>query len=312
MIATEYSSLPTRYVAKAADGSLQSWFQANGEEIETIVHHSGGLLLTGFPVLTAQGFQDFATSCLPDLLEYKERSTPRTQVGDRIYTSTEYPPDQTIAMHNESSYAFRWPMRICFYCLQPATDGGETPIADSRRIYDRIHEQVRQKFERLGVMYIRRFGWGVDLTWQESFRTDCREHVERYCKENGIEFEWKGDDKLVTKQVRQGVATHPYTGEKVWFNQAHLFHITNLPDPLQEALISILGEDLPREARYGDGTPFERETLDHVREVLSQCSVTFPWRQGDLLLLDNMLISHGRKQFRGPRKILVAMANLYP
>jgi alpha-ketoglutarate-dependent taurine dioxygenase len=312
MIAKEYTSLPTRHVAKAADGDLQPWFQANREEIETILRSSGGLLLTGFPTLDAQAFQNFATACMPGLLEYKERSTPRTQVGNRIYTSTEYPADQTIAMHNESSYAKRWPMRICFYCLQPATEGGETPIADSRRVYDRIDQRVRERFESRGVMYIRRFGWGVDLSWQESFGTNSREEVERYCKENGIEFEWKAGDKLVTKQVRQSAATHPQTGEKIWFNQAHLFHITNLPESLQEVLISILGEDLPRESRYGDGTPFEKETLDHVREVFAQCSVTFPWRQGDVLLLDNMLVSHGRKPFHGQRKILAAMADLCP
>jgi hypothetical protein len=44
----------------------------------------------------------------------------------------------------------------------------------------------------------------------------------------GIEFEWEEGDRLKTRQVCQAVATHPKTGEQVWFNQAHLFHVSSL------------------------------------------------------------------------------------
>jgi alpha-ketoglutarate-dependent taurine dioxygenase len=37
--------------------------------------------------------------------------------------------------------------------------------------------------------------------------------------------------------------------------------------------------------------------------------VELPWRQGDILLIDNMLTAHARNPFTGPRKVVVAMAD---
>jgi alpha-ketoglutarate-dependent taurine dioxygenase len=39
--------------------------------------------------------------------------------------------------------------------------------------------------------------------------------------------------------------------------------------------------------------------------------VAFPWQKGDILMVDNMLAAHGREPFTGPRKIMVAMAELF-
>jgi hypothetical protein len=105
------------------------------------------------------------------------------------------------------------------------------------------------------------------------------------------------------------VAQHPVTGEWVWFNQAHLFHISNLAAPVRETLISIVGEEgVPRNVFYGDGSPIELDALEHVRAVLQRCQVSFPWQAGDVLMLDNMLVAHGRSTFQGARKVVVAMA----
>jgi len=43
-------------------------------------------------------------------------------------------------------------------------------------------------------------------------------------------------------------------------------------------------------------------------KIYQQEAVIFPWQAGDILMLDNMLTSHGRKPFVGARKVLVGMA----
>ena len=58
---------------------------------------------------------------------------------------------------------------------------------------------------------------------------------------------------------------HPGVGQPVWFNQAHLFHISALEASEQESLIETLGtENVPRNAVYGDGSPIEADVLEHA------------------------------------------------
>jgi alpha-ketoglutarate-dependent taurine dioxygenase len=109
--------------------------------------------------------------------------------------------------------------------------------------------------------------------------------------------------------VNPAVAIHPVTGEKVWFNQAHLFHVSSLRPEVRESLLSVCGEDdLPRNAYYGDGSPLEEDVLQFIREVYESEKFHFEWQKNDLLLVDNMLFTHGRQPFSGDRKVLVGMA----
>jgi alpha-ketoglutarate-dependent taurine dioxygenase len=49
-----------------------------------------------------------------------------------------------------------------------------------------------------------------------------------------------------------------------------------------------------------------------VRAAFADASVAFAWQRGDLLMLDNMAVAHGRRPYRGERQVLVAMADPYP
>jgi alpha-ketoglutarate-dependent taurine dioxygenase len=269
----------------------------------------GGLLLRGFHVGGAERFREFAAGFGHPLLNYEFGSTPRSNVTSGVYTSTEYPAHQHIPLHNEQAYTREWPMRIWFYCVQAALVGGETPVADSREVYRRVPQAIRERFTERGLMYVRNFGNGLDVAWEQVFNTDNQQEVEAYCRQHSIECEWKDDGELRTRQLCQAVARHPRTAEWVWFNQAHLFHISNLPQEVRENLLEVVDEeDLPRNVYYGDGSPIEDSLLDEVRGVLEETKVVFPWYSGDVLMLDNMLAAHARSPFSGPRKVVVAMA----
>ena len=91
-----------------------------------------GILFRGFEIGGQEEFQEFMSGLASEgLLEYRYRSTPRSQVAGKVYTSTEYPASQAIPMHNEMSYSRHWPLKIWFYCVKVAEEAGETPIADS-------------------------------------------------------------------------------------------------------------------------------------------------------------------------------------
>jgi alpha-ketoglutarate-dependent taurine dioxygenase len=298
-------------VTPNAEGvNLAEWSGINRGLIERELLEHGAILFRGFGMESAVRFEQLARSLSPELLDYKERAAPRTEVGGNIYTSTEYPPDQTIPLHHEMSYSHNWPTKLWFFCQQPSEQGGRTPIADDREVFKKIDPAIKKRFMRKRVMYIRNYGEGVDLPWQEVFQTTERAVVEQYCRLAHMTCEWRGKDRLRTRAIRQVIAVHPRTGETVWFNHAHMFHVSNLQADVRAALLSQFADDeLPRNAFYGDGSRIETSILDEIRLIYSQSSVRFFWQKGDVLMLDNFLASHGREPFTGPREILVAMAD---
>ncbi len=280
-------------------------------DIEEALLVTGGVLLRGFGVPDVGAFRSFAASFGDALLSYDFGSTPRTAVstssGAGIYTSTEYPAHQTIPLHNEQAYTREWAMRIWFHCVTAAQEGGETPIADSRAVYRRMPENIRKMFEP-GILYVRNFG-DMDVPWQKVFNTTNRADVEAYCERSKIRCEWKPGDELRTTQLCQAVETHPVTGEKVWFNQAHLFHISARGAEEREVLEEVYGiENVPRNTYFADGSTISDAIFDEVRGVLDDETVMFPWEEGDVMMLDNMLVAHARSPFKGVRKVVVAMA----
>jgi alpha-ketoglutarate-dependent taurine dioxygenase len=297
-------------VTPAVDGlDLIAWTNHHRHRIEGWLAEHGGVLFRGFGLTSSQDLEKLVVAASGELLRYTYRSTPRRQIHGEVYTSTEYPNNQSIPLHNEMSYTRDWPLKIWFLAVEVATQGGETPIADSGRVYQRIDPGVRREFTEKGVLYVRCYGQGLDLSWREVFQTADPLEVEAYCRRSGIELEWQDGDRLRTHQVCQGVATHPTTGETVWFNQAHLFHVSSLPPEVREALCSQFGEaNLPRNAFFGDGSAIPVSVLDEIREAYDRESLCFPWQPGDVLMLDNMKVAHGRAPFSGRRKVLVAMA----
>jgi alpha-ketoglutarate-dependent taurine dioxygenase len=303
-------SLPLVISPDEQPADLLSLAARHREAIRQRLLFHGGILFREFPDVTLDTFRRVIGALSGDPLKYQERSSPRHEIKDSIYTSTDYPPKQSIFLHNEQSYNVTWPMRIFFHCVVPANSGGATPLADCRRIYRRISEQTRLKFEN-GYCYARYFGSGLGLTWEEAFQTDAKSDVEEYCQLNDISFAWEADDGLSTRQVRPALELHPDTGEVTWFNHLTFFNIATLGQATAQALLSFGKEQLPNNTYYADGSDIEPSVLEELQAAYEAEAVKFEWREGDILMLDNMLVAHGRDPFAPPREVAVGMAEPY-
>jgi alpha-ketoglutarate-dependent taurine dioxygenase len=303
-------TLPLLIQPRLKEVGLHAWATANRDLIHRHLYAHGALVFRGFGLHREEDFDAFLSALAVDLLHYAEGATPRTQVAERIYTSTEFPADQTIAPHNELSYVLSWPMKIWFFCVTAPGKGGETPLVDVRKVYQRLPREVVAPFEEKGWMLVRNFHPGLGKSWQHAYRVETPEELEGYCRTAEIDFEWLQDGHLRTRQVRPAVACHRVTGERVWFNHVAFWHASSLAPDLREVFLQNYGEEgLPYNTFYGDGTAIDDAVISLLRAAYDQELVALPWEQGDLMMVDNLLVAHGRRPFEGPRRILVAMAD---
>ncbi len=288
-----------------SDKKLDKYFAENVEAIRNELHKTGAILFRGWEVDSAEDFFQVISNLSKKSIDYVQRTSPRSEVIQKVYTSTDYPSDQEIKPHNESSYASVYPLYIGFYCLIQPQQGGETPITDNRAMVSKLSDNTRRLFKENGINYTRNMLEWLGLSWQEVYQTDNKGKVEQLLSNDGMEYEWVDDSHLRVKWYRKAFQIHPINGDKVWFNHSYFYHRQNL-DPNLLNLVD--RKDMPFYVRFGDHSEIGDDIFNELKEAYDDATIIFKWQKGDILLLDNMLFSHARKPFKGERKILVSMA----
>lgn len=282
----------------------------------------GGLLFRGFPVSNENDFAALIEALgTGSFIDYIGGDSPRNKVREGVYTSTEAPPSVKIPLHNELSFVNKYPKHIYFYCHIAPQEKGETIIGDARKIYQEIDSSVKERFIKKGLKYVSCYFYKSDFmriiaqnahkSWIDVFETHDKKKVEKLCKENDFELKWTKNDWMRLSHKRPATIKHPITQEDIWFNQAHLYDL----NPKFLGWWKYIGVKLVysrphtklHEIFFGDETPIPREDLYHVMDVLDANTIAFPWKRGDVMVLDNVLAMHGRATFSGKRRILTAM-----
>jgi alpha-ketoglutarate-dependent taurine dioxygenase len=290
--------------------ALTAWAGDNAAEWRPRLLGHGALLFRGFGFDSPASFEAFAQRFSPDLLSYTGGASPRRRIHGRVYNSTEASPRLVISQHHEGAYLPEMPAMICFYCSQPATSGGHTPLTSARKVTARIPAEVLDTFERRRVMYVNHLhaGLGPGRSWQAQFETQDRATVERTLRDGGYTFEWRPGGGLVTRLVCDAVKRHPATGERLWIAQADHWHPSGLDPAVRAQLARRMPEpEFPFNSYYGDGSALDEAELDRIREAIRLEIVSFPWEKGDVLVCDNLLVSHGRQAYEGERTVYATL-----
>jgi len=297
--------------ATTADLDAVVWAKAQREFIEAALRRHGAILFRNFGLQTPQEFESFVEAMEPKL-HGTYGDLPKKEGGRNTYRSTPYPERQMILYHNESSHLERWPRKQWFFCELPSRVGGATPIVDGREMLRRLPSELVEELERKELLYVRTFLPRLDVSWQEFFKTESHSEVELQLAAAGAEWSWLDKNTLQTRTRCPAVIRHPLTGERVFFNQVQLHHVSCLDPEARADLLSLVGaQRMPRQVHYGDGTTISDEAMAVIGQTYEACSVRFEWRQGDVVMLDNMLAAHARDPYEEPRKIVVAMGDMY-
>ncbi len=312
---------------------------ANRNWVEEQLLAHGALLFRDVGVRDPRGFEAVARAVTTELRNGYLGTSPRDALTDYVFNASELPGFYPIPQHCEMSFVKKPTSRLLFACLvAPTSEGGETPLCDFRSVLRDLDPAVRARFETRGVRILRNYSgpeggravgpWQLK-PWHHLFGTTDRARVEHICRENEFEYTWLPGGRLRLIHTQPAVRPHPVTGELVWFNHSQVFHLSQaygelrrialrqhsvrigalgavawLLSHLQAALQS--DEELAMQCSYGDGQPIPYADIEAVRDAIWKNLRAFRWRVGDVVLIDNFAISHGRMPYRGPRQIVVA------
>lgn len=299
--------VPMLRVEETADAPR--WAAEHRDALRAAVAEHGSLLVRGLGLRdvdqTGSVFRQLA-----GLMVEKEAYAPRRSYSNGVYSSTKWPPHQGMCMHHELSYTLEFPSLMLFACLTAPTDGGATPVADSPTVLHALPTALIERFERVGWLLIRNYNEDIGSSITAAFGTDDRRAVEIYCRANAIKFEWQPDGSLRTWQRRSALVKHPLTGQRCWFNQIAFLNQWAMDPEVREYLVDIYGEDgLPFNTRFGNGDPIGADIVQLINEAYDANTAREPWQAGDLMLVDNIRTAHAREPFKGPREVVVAMAD---
>ncbi|MEB1611755.1 TauD/TfdA family dioxygenase [Xanthomonas campestris pv. campestris] len=306
----KHDQFPVTITATRPGASLSEALAGQKDALARTLASAGAVLYRDFAPISGEELDTLARSLSSAPYRNDEESSPRNHVHGNVYTSTNYRSEMDIFPHNENSYKQEIPTKLFFYCVDPGSEGGATPIVDCRKVLNRIDHAVRRRFEARRWMYVRNYTAGIGVPWQEAFNTQSRDAVEAYCRSQDIQFEWLGDESLKTWQIRDPVLRHPVSGDVAWFNHATFFNIETLDADLRASLREMFGDDgLPHNTYYGDGGPIEPEVVHMLQQAYLAEAVPVAWQGGDLLVVDNLITAHARKPFKGQRRIYLAQAD---
>lgn len=293
-------------IEKDSNKDLSEYILSNKFDFDSNLSKYGAILFRGFEVDTVEKFQFLSEAVNEQLVDYKLRSSPRHKLSDNVYVSTTYPKTQAINMHSESSYDPNYPLRIAFCCITPSELGGQTPIADNRIVLNNIDTKLAKKFREKGILYKRNLTGFLGMSWQESFQTSNKHDVENLCRKNNIEYKWSNEGALELAWSREAIIIHPSTREEVWFNHSMFFNKYSFDLKLLNVISS--DDELPNNTFFGDGEKITKKEFDNIKEAYEKSKVEFDWQKGDVLFLDNILMSHSRNPYEGDREIVVSMS----
>ncbi|AWT45264.1 MULTISPECIES: TauD/TfdA family dioxygenase [Streptomyces] len=285
---------------------VQRLAELGPQELTDLLAEEKALVFRGFDVSP-----DSLADVLDLLLPTRCRQGPRSADGvlGGICRVTEDRPESTVWPYHKMSAAHAWPTRLAVYCDAAPLTGGASMLVDGEAWLTALDPVLRERLTP-GVRYVRYLhdGSRVGESWQSAFGTDRREQVELFLDGTGDAWVWMADGGIQVSRTCPATVRHPVTGAEVWFNQIHRWHPAGCGT--RDALSRILPEDqLPWNVTFADGSAIPDHVVGEICRRGFATAVDIPWNQGDLMLLDNVSLAHGRRPFTGTRRICVAMSN---
>ena len=288
--------------------SVEDWLRQSRATLDRQIREAGTVFFRGFPLSTDQDFDRFIRAFDYPNFRYEDSLSNAVRVvrTERVFTANEAPPNVTICLHHEMAQTPVYPSRLFFFCEHPAEQGGATPLCRSDILFERLLSEFPEfvdDCETKGLLYTNIMPAendptsGMGRSWQSTFRAETRDEAEQQLQKMGYSWEWLPNGCLRSTTPVLPAVMEVEPGRRTFFNQLiAAFH--GWKDSRN---------DPTKAVTFGDGSLLNPETMDRVAVIAEELTFDVPWQKGDVALVDNRVVMHGRRTFSGTRKVLASL-----
>jgi alpha-ketoglutarate-dependent taurine dioxygenase len=312
---------PTADRLASSHSAFVQWVGAHRITLDRLIVKHGGIVLRGFPLRETADFEALVGQFPAYSAGYLGGSSPRRSLGRRVLESTNLAPELRLGVHLEMAYMRDFPPRLVFFARQVARCGGETIIADFRRLSKVIPDPLREKLQVRGIRNVRNYGPAAEREpayldnpdkrpWNHSFFTESPSEVDRLAAGLGLKTVWHSDGSLTVINQIDAFTTHPVTGQSLYRNNIHAGGRINYIGKHAESERALLAvQKMPTGTFLGDGSSLDAEETALLSRLIDEVTISWPWFDGDTMILDNLQVAHGRNPYEGRRETQVALLN---
>ncbi len=305
------TTFPLVLACETSDATLDdtaSWIEQNRDDLNAQASAHGAILFRDFPLTTDQDFDRFiAAFDLPNFT-YKDSlsNAVRTNRTERVFTANEAPPDVNIFLHHEMAQTPMYPSKLFFFCEKAAEEGGATPLCRSDVLFTRMQKEVPDFAAdciNKGLLYSHVMpaaddaASGMGRSWQSTWKATTPEEAEARMTELSYSWEWQDDGCLKVTTPKLQAVRDLGDGRTSFFNQL-IAAFKGWKDARNDPSKSIT---------FGDGSPLDPGLMNRVIDMAEEITFDVPWQTGDVALVDNYVTMHGRRMFKGTRKVLASL-----
>lgn len=292
----------------AGGGDLAVFLKANKPAVDAALEDAGALLFRGFDVPDPLAF-DAAIEAYGEpgfTYEASLSNAVRTNVTPRVFTANEAPPSTEIFLHHEMAQTPIYPSKLFFFCEIAEMTGGATPLCRSDWVMDRLSTETPHFVARLeaeGVRYTNVMpgtddaGSGQGRSWRSTLSVETKDAAEKRLRNLGYTWEWREDGSVRVTTAALPAVREVSEGRKTFFNQL-IAAFRGWSDSRNSADKSIT---------FGGGEPITAQDMAPAIKAADELTADCAWQPGDVALIDNFTVMHGRRPFEGKRRVLASL-----
>ena len=199
-----------------------------------------------------------------------------------------------------------YPSRLFFFCEHAAETGGATPLCRSDILMERLRVECPEfvaRCEKFGLKYSNVMPAADDPTsgmgrsWQQTLNAKDKASAENRMRELDYSWKWLPDDSLRVTTPQLPAIRDLGDGRVSFFNQL-IAAYNGWKDSRNDPLKSMT---------HGDGTPLDADAVATASRLAEELTFDLNWQTGDVALVDNFVVMHGRRTFSGTRKVLASL-----